>query len=465
MRLFYTPTPTPTLTFTPTSTPTITPTQTSTPTVTPTPTPSHTPTPKSSPTPSQTPTKTQIPPTLTPAANQITSGQDVWDLTSVDFPAYISVFGRVFSPPTRRDPLWSYVFIRLNFSCTTGTSLIELYSGVDMGLTFIHKQVGYNDLSIEDHQGHKYLVTLVGPCWLAAPIPAERAEDGYYVLNFKDLPPFNFSVQSSVDKLTRRICFVSDLVGQPEIFTSNPDGSESEQITHETNLLAEPAWSPDHLRIAYVSMKSGNGDILLIDTQGFYLSSISPSTSDEGGPAWSPDGSQMAFHTLRDGNWEIYAIRLDGTLTQNLSQNREADMYPNWSPDGKRIYFQSQRDGNWEIYSMNANGNGVTRLTNHPAEDILPSASPVGSQFIFWSKRDGIWRLYQMSADGDFLEPLTSYENPGSSPSRAAWSPDGKSVLFSLLQDTFLQLYTLNLNETLPIRITQSPANYYDADW
>ena len=463
LRLLQTPTFTPTVTNTATLTSTST--FTPLPTVTKTPTRSATATliPSFSPSPTKGPTATL--PTLTPAPDQITNGDEIWDLKSVDYPAYITVFGRLFSPPTRRDPFPAFVFMRMNFSCSTGDSLITLYSGQDMGLTFTHKQAGYPDLSIEDLQGHKYLVTLLGTCWLAAPIPSTLANEGYFALNFKNMPQFKFAVRQAVDDINQRMCFISDLNGVPEVFTAKPDGSDSQQLTEDLDTDAEPVWSPDHTEIAYVSRRGGDADILLIDSSGNSIASLSPSPADEGGPAWSADGKHLAFHTLRDGNWEIYTLALDGSLVRNLTQQPEADMYPFWSPDGKKIAFQSHRDGNWEIYMMDSSGVNVRRLTQHPADDILPSWSPDGDRLLFWTKRDGLWRLYMMGPDGSQPRAVTLYENPGLSPSRANWSHDGKTILLSLLRDGFLQLYTLRLDGSEPERITKTTANDYNPCW
>lgn len=463
LRILQTPTYTPTITHT--ATPTSTATFTPLPTITSTPTILVSPTLSLSLTPSFTPGSMPTLPTRTPAPNQITNSSETWDLKSVDYPPYITVIGRLYSPPTRRDPFPAYVFIRMNFTCTTGDSLIKLYAGQDMGLTFIQKQNGYPDLSIEDQQGHKYLVTLLGPCWLAAPIPATLAKAGYFILNFKNMPPFKFSIQQAVQKIEQRICYISDLNGTPEVFTANPVGSDAQQLTEDLTADAEPAWSPDHTRIAYVSQRNGNADILLIDSSGNSLASLSASPADEGGPTWSPDGKQLVFHTLRDGNWEIYTLALDGSLVRNLTQNPEADMYPYWSPDGKRIAFQSHRDANWEIYVMDSNGMDIHRLTQNPADDILPSWSPDGSSLLFWTKRDGLWRLYSMNTDGSQLHALTMYENPGPAPSRASWSHDGQTILLSLLRDGFLQLYTLRLDDSEPERITRTTANDYNPCW
>jgi hypothetical protein len=207
--LLRTPTPTFTQTATSTTTPTsmVTPTSTPRPTSTPTSTATQTPTQSS---PSPTITETPVLPSLTPAPNQMTSGQDVWQLTSVEYPDYITAIGRVFSPPARDDSLPSYGYLRLNFDCTSNTSLIELYTGQDMGLTFIYKPDGYPDVYIEDFQGRRYLVTLIGSCWLAAPMPQASPEDSYYSLHFQSLPPFKINPQVASVTDLGKIVFVSD---------------------------------------------------------------------------------------------------------------------------------------------------------------------------------------------------------------------------------------------------------------
>jgi Tol biopolymer transport system component len=404
-------------------------------------------------------------PSLTPAPNQITNGQQIWQLESVDFPAYITALGRTYSPPTRRDPLQSYVFLRMNFICTTGDSLIELYSGADLGLTFVHKQSGYPDLSIEDLQGHKYLVTLLGDCWLAAPIPHSRIRDGAFQLNFKDLPPFFFEVPTPASYSSARISLVSDQDGTEEIFAMNPDGTGLTRLTSDFGRAAEPAWSSDQYYIAYISHKTGNGEIVFIDPEGTKIATISSTPHEEGSPVWSPMDDQLAFHTDRDGNWEIYAASIFENSTKNLTSNPADDQYPSWSPDGSLIAFQSNRAGNLDIYIMASDGSEPHPLIQGTFQDILPVWSPDGEWLAFWSNRSGSWRLYRARSSGEDLEELTTYENPGPSPSRPAWSPDGESILLSLRREQYLQLFQLHLSTMEITRITNAPANYYNPDW
>ena len=350
---------------------------------------------------------TIVPPSLTPGPDQITYGLDVWNLVSVDFPSYITALGRVYSPPTRRDPFPAYVFIRLNFECTTGKSLIDLYSGLVMGLNFVHKQSGYPDLSIEDLQGHKYLVTLLGACWLAAPMPRTRVKDAYFTLNFKDLPPLTFSSEANLMQSQEDICFISDMYGTDEVYSANSDGENLLRLTTNFSRAAEPSWSNDHQEIAYVSYKNGNGDISIISRTGVELAELDISSADEGGPVWAPLDKRIAFHTLRDGNWEVYSSSTSGTDLINLSRSSFDDMYPTWSPDGKQLAFQKLREGDWEIYLMNSDGTQSEQLTNNETDEILPTWSPDGYQILFWSFQSGTWKLMSINPDGQNLSTLT----------------------------------------------------------
>jgi TolB protein len=395
----------------------------------------------------------------------LTSGQDIWRLQSVDFPAYISVVGQTFAPPDRQEPYPAYVFLRMNFDCVTDTSLIELYSGEDLGLTFVFKEAGYTDIQIEDLQGHKYLATLLGPCWLAAPIPKTRAEDQTFLLNFMDLPPFKFETKADSQTTQSKITFISDRDETDEVFISDPDGGNPIRLTTDFTQSIDPAWSSDGQLIAYVSTKGGSADVIIIDKTGNKLKNLTESPEEDGGPAWSPRDDWIALHTYADNNWDVFAISMDGNKHQNLTDHPNDDMYPTWSPDGEKIAFQSNRDGNWEIYLMSSDGTEVERLTSQSGDDILPSWSPVGDQISFWSKRSGLWRLYYYQIDDSSINPITTYENPGPVPSRAAWSPDGDRILVSLMQGNYLQLFSMKTDGSEPERLTDLAANDFMPDW
>ena len=107
----------------------------------------------------------------------------------------------------------------------------------------------------------------------------------------------------------------------------------------------------DGKRIAFVSDRDGNPEIYVMDTDGGNLQNLTDNPAVDHSPSWSPDGKRIAFVSDRDGNPnEIYVMDTDGGNLQNLTNNPADDDGPSWSPDGKHIAFVSDRD------VMNANG-------------------------------------------------------------------------------------------------------------
>jgi hypothetical protein len=174
-------TPTPTLTLTPSITPS--PTDTTTPTITSTPTATFTPIP-----PTATNTVTPIPPSLTPGPNEITSGQDAWRLVSLKLVNTIFAWGVDVTPFIFNHSPWGYRFLRMDFECLTGRSLISLHDGTaDDGLTLVYNRTGYPTIYVIDSLKRTYRVGVLARCWLAATVPYNSSG---FTLYFDNLPPF-----------------------------------------------------------------------------------------------------------------------------------------------------------------------------------------------------------------------------------------------------------------------------------
>lgn len=387
----------------------------------------------------------------------------------MDFPPYISALGRLFYPPQDSNPLPSYTFIRLNFECTSGKSLIELYTGSDLGLTFIYQPGGYQDVYLQDLQGRRYLVKLIGTCWLATPFPRIRQQDPFFTLHFKDLPPFKIAPNLVAALRDTTLVFVSELYGNPDLFLWQLIEGRAflppQRFTDHPAAEVRPRWSPDRRYLAFTSFREGNNDIYRIDADGQNLINLTRHPSQDDGASWSPNGQTLAFHSDRDGNWEIYLITLDGSQARNLSQHPAADLNPSWSPKGDSIAFQSYRDGNWEIYLLTTDGRNIRRLTQNPEEDIAPAWSPNGDLIAFWSRRASVWGLYLLDPQRGETRLLLSYLNPGPFASPPSWSPDGRYLLFTTLQEGNLELYRIGSDGADLTRLTHNNVNDYDPDW
>ena len=247
-----------------------------------------------------------------------------------------------------------------------------------------------------------------------------------------------------------KIAFASDRItadnptGDYEIFAMNPDGTGIEQLTFNTAVDDEPAWSPEGNRIAFRSNRDGNTEIYVMLYGGFFPGLVFRLTkntpwSDEL-PAFSRDGNRIAFVSNRDGDNEIYVMETadtdddqNGDNQINLTNNSAYDSFPTWSPDGSTIAFTTNQEGNnYEIYTMKEDGSNPLNITNRPTStDLAPNWSPNGTKIAFTSSPNATGNddIYVMDADRatDDVRRLTK---KAAVDTRPAWSPDGSKIAF-----------------------------------
>ena len=76
---------------------------------------------------------------------------------------------------------------------------------------------------------------------------------------------------------------------EPEIYVSDPDGSNAVQLTSAAVVQESPRWSPDGSRIAYVSWSaSGCSEVKVMNADGSGQHKLSQNGSCEQRPVWSP---------------------------------------------------------------------------------------------------------------------------------------------------------------------------------
>ncbi len=144
-------------------------------------------------------------------------------------------------------------------------------------------------------------------------------------------------------------------VGQQQLWTVNPDGTDLRQLTafNATALpsgtgeaLAAPVWSPDGTRIAVVGgLEQGTiytGDLWLLAVAGLAVTSATVLRSAAGvaewHPAWSPAGDRLVYARLspansREERSEIVLLTLaSGAETVILTQTKQVVFQPDWNP-------------------------------------------------------------------------------------------------------------------------------------
>jgi Tol biopolymer transport system component/imidazolonepropionase-like amidohydrolase len=316
----------------------------------------------------------------------------------------------------------------------------------------------------------------------------------------------------------RRLAFQAYRGGNWQIWTIDADGSNLKAVTSGPYDDREPIWSPDGARIAFSSDRSGNYDVWVLTLASGELRQVTSAPSNEFMPAWrtaneiayvsdrrdrpgiyvndqllasapgtlaapafSPDGT-IAFnaiagshchllvngHDVAGADEDVFPFRpqwiardallytADGKIKRRPAaggaattiefsadisftrpaftpKRRQFDpaaaqralgiMHPVVSPDGAQAAFSAL--GN--LYVAPLDGGPPRKLTDDAAVDTDPAWSPDGRSIVFSSDRGGSMQLWIVDVASGKARQLTTN---AAAPTQAAWAVDGRRIAF-----------------------------------
>ncbi len=256
------------------------------------------------------------------------------------------------------------------------------------------------------------------------------------------------------------------------------DGSETIQLTYGTDNESSPRWSPDGKFLSFTSSRQDKrSQVWLLDRRGGEARKLTKLTVDMGEYAWSPDSKQFAFvltdapdtsktkttkpividrfHFKQDGQGYIqgkqrshlYLYDIASGKLDTLTRGNYDESSPTWSLDGKQIAFVSnrtpepERNENTDIWIIDAKtGAQARQLTTWTGSDGSPRWSPDGKSIAYLqSTSPEKYMMYDQNmlavipSQGGAPTLLTRTLDRPVGP--AAWSKDGKSILFLVTDD------------------------------
>ena len=128
----------------------------------------------------------------------------------------------------------------------------------------------------------------------------------------------------------------------------------------------------------------------------------------------------------------LWSVDRKGGTALRLTSGPGAASNPKFSPDGKSIAFTGRYNGNANVYLMPAEGGQPRQLTYSSGDDLVEGWAPDGRSVLFQSLRDSFSsrykQLYTISVDGGYAKTLplpAGYE--------ASYSPDGNHLAYTPL--------------------------------
>lgn len=249
-----------------------------------------------------------------------------------------------------------------------------------------------------------------------------------------------------------------------------------------------PRWAPDGKRIAFLARRDEKTQIYVISMTGGEAKLLADTDSSVGSFRWSHDGMTMVLVMRTDGGSEdgkvgtsdepepdvqemrfakykangtgyldekrAHLWKLDvesGELTQLTDGEDWNDSNPVFSPDDSFIAFDSDRTGeeyeggdNDDIWIVPATGGEVRQITTHGHRDASPLWSPAG-KYLAYTRTDEPYDqpdIFLVPVEGGEHRRLTGELDR--IPRGVQWSPDGRSMYFTVGEHGAHALYRLD---------------------
>ena len=214
------------------------------------------------------------------------------------------------------------------------------------------------------------------------------------------------------------------------------------QLTNDSFIEIDPAWSSDGKQLAYVSDKKGNMDLYVRDIATGVEKLVLNATDNITFPAFSADGSKIAYYQRDPAAFGRYSLKM-----VELASNKETVLYaplfdgsqPSWSADGKFVvisalqpYSSRYREGVSKFLVISTVDKTFKFITPINEKTLStrgkngPYWSPDGTKFAF--SMDGVLWTVAVDKEGNLLNAprrLTNElaENP-------SWTGDSKSIVY-----------------------------------
>jgi dipeptidyl aminopeptidase/acylaminoacyl peptidase len=124
------------------------------------------------------------------------------------------------------------------------------------------------------------------------------------------------------------------------------DLEEKVRMMAKIGFSSAPVFSPDGKRIAFISNMSGSPQVWTVAATGGWPDQVTALDDPVSGLNWSPNGEWLALQVAPGGglNEQVYIVRPDGTALKQITEGGKVNnRLGEWTPDSKSLLIGSSR--------------------------------------------------------------------------------------------------------------------------
>src|SRR3954449_5946335 len=202
---------------------------------------------------------------------------------------------------------------------------------------------------------------------------------------------------------------------------------------------SSPTFSPDGRRLAYVSDRTGVPQVWVTAVDGGAPVQVTKGDDPIGRVIWSPDGSWLALSLAPGGgmNTQIYIVRPDGSGLRRLTDGgKETNNLGEWTRDGRRLMIGSNRatPSAIDAYLVDPASGEREMVSGNKGLQTVEDVSRDGTRALVARLRGrGDNDLYLVTLQSHAEALVTPHDPPGSF--NGVFAADGRSIYLSSDKD------------------------------
>lgn len=223
---------------------------------------------------------------------------------------------------------------------------------------------------------------------------------------------------------------------QSSLWLANTDGSNEQLLEVETSqyTIATPVISSTG---KFVAFYGGSSRMFIYEIDNSVVNYFPNNFDGNTIPSFSPDGLLLAYFELVSGIVEL-KVKPTNDFSQTMISRKFESLRLrsgirqriNWSANGRYAVFSLESDTTDILIVMDAKENSfsMTEISKTSLGAFSPNLSPEGDYIVFTANNGSLW-LLDMAKETQLFTELT-VGLPASENLNPAFSPDGQSILF-----------------------------------